>query len=113
MTAHTRARASSSTPIAAASTRRLTSGRWSRRTGGCQSLPRSRQGWDSAVAESFFGALKEELVHRQTFPTRAAARAATFEFIEVFCNQRRLHSSLGYLTPAEYEQQRHNQPEAA
>jgi putative transposase len=80
---------------------------------GIQSLSRPRQCWDNAVAESFFGTLKEELVHRQTFPTRAAARTAIFEFIEVFYNQRRLHSSLGYLTPAELEEQRRSQPEAA
>jgi transposase InsO family protein len=80
---------------------------------GCQSLSRPRQCWDNAVAESCFGTLKEELVHRQTFPTRAAARASIFEFIEVFYNQRRRHSSLGYLTPAEYEEQRRSQSEAA
>ncbi|MGO9207500.1 MAG: IS3 family transposase, partial [Candidatus Limnocylindrales bacterium] len=49
----------------------------------------------------------------QTFPTRAAARASNFEFIEVFYNQRRLHSSLSYLTPAEYEEQRRSLSEAA
>ena len=67
----------------------------------------------NAVAESFFATLKEELVHRQTYPTRAAARAAIFEFIEVFYNRRRLHSSLGNLTPAEYEAQRRQLSEAA
>ena len=52
------------------------------RHGALQSLSRPRQCWDNAVAESFFATLKLELVHRQTFPTRAAARAAIFEFIE-------------------------------
>jgi transposase InsO family protein len=80
---------------------------------GLQSLSRPRQCWDNAVAESFFATLKEELVHRQTYPTRAAARAAIFEFIEVFYNRRRLHSSLGNLTPAEYEAQRRQLSEAA
>ena len=80
---------------------------------GLQSLSRPRQCWDNAVAESFFATLKEELVHRQTFATRAAARAAIFEFIEVFYNRSRLHSSLGNLTPAEYEEQRRKLPEAA
>jgi transposase InsO family protein len=47
-----------------------------------------------------------ELVHRQTFPTRAAARRAIFEFIEVFYNRGRLHSTLNYRTPAEYEEER-------
>jgi putative transposase len=78
-----------------------------------QSLSRPRQCWDNAVAESFFSTLKEELVYRSTFPTRAAARAAIFEFIEVFYNRGRLHSTLGNLTPAEYEEQRLKQPEAA
>jgi putative transposase len=71
-----------------------------------QSLSRPRQCWDNAVAESFFATLKEELVHRQTLPTRAAARRAIFEFIEVFYNRARLHSSLHYLTPVEYEEER-------
>ena len=77
-----------------------------RRVGTVQSLSRPRQCWDNAVAESFFATLKEELVHRQTFPTRAAARRAIFEFIEVFYNRGRLHSTLNYRTPAEYEEER-------
>jgi transposase InsO family protein len=78
-----------------------------------QSLSRPRQCWDNAVAESFFSTLKQELVYRSTFPTRAVARAAIFEFIEVFYNRSRLHSTLGNLTPAEYEEKRLKQPEAA
>ncbi len=58
---------------------------------------------DTAVAESFFATLKIELVYRSTWPTRGAVRRATFEFIEVFYNRRRLHSTLGYWSPAEYE----------
>ncbi len=68
-----------------------------------QSLSRPRQCWDNAVAESFFSSLKLELVDRRSWATRAQARRAIFEYIEVFYNRRRLHSSLGYLTPAEYE----------
>jgi len=68
-----------------------------------QSLSRPRQCWDNAVAESFFATLKTELIYRQSWPTRSAARSAVFEFIEVFYNRRRLHSSLGYRSPAEYE----------
>jgi putative transposase len=68
-----------------------------------QSLSRPRQCWDNAVAESFFATLKTELIYRQAWPTRAAARHAVFEFIEVFYNRRRLHSSLGYRSPVEYE----------
>jgi len=68
-----------------------------------QSLSRPRQCWDNAVAESFFSTLKTELVYRRPWPTRAEARRAVFEFIEVFYNRRRLHSSLGYRPPVEYE----------
>ena len=57
--------------------------------------------WDNAAAESFFGALKNECYHRQSFPTRARARFAVADYIEMFYNRQRLHSSLGYRTPAE------------
>ena len=57
--------------------------------------------WDNAMAESFFAALKNELVHRTTFPTREKARQAIAEYIEVFYNRQRLHSGLGYKTPLE------------
>jgi putative transposase len=59
--------------------------------------------YDNAAAESFFATLKRELVHRHRFPTRAAARTAIFEFIEVFYNRQRLHSTIGYRSPAEFE----------
>lgn len=59
--------------------------------------------FDNAAAESFFATLKRELVHRHRFPTRAAARTAVFEFIEVFYNRRRIHSTIGYRSPAEFE----------
>ncbi|WP_434587179.1 transposase [Streptomyces sp. A5-4] len=57
--------------------------------------------WENAMAESFFGALKNELVHRAAFATRAHAHRATVRYIEMFSNQKRLHSGLGYKTPAE------------
>jgi putative transposase len=57
--------------------------------------------WDNAAAESFFAALKNEMYHRQYWPTRARARFAVAEYIEVFYNRRRLHSTLGYRTPFE------------
>lgn len=68
-----------------------------------QSFSRPAQCWDNAVAESWFSTLKHELIHRQSWPTRARARRAIFEYVEVFYNRRRLHSSLGYLSPADYE----------
>jgi putative transposase len=57
--------------------------------------------WDNALAESFFAALKNELVYRTVFPTREKARRAIAEYIEVFYNRQRLHSALGYKTPLE------------
>jgi putative transposase len=74
-----------------------------------QSLSRPRQCWDNAVAESFFSSLKLELVNRQSWATRAQARSAIVDYIEVFFNRRRLHSSLGYLSPADYEARRRAQ----
>jgi len=73
------------------------------RHGLLQSLSRPGQCWDNAVAESFFATLKEELIYRGIWPTRAAAKRAIFEYVEVFYNRQRMHSTLGYLTPAAYE----------
>lgn len=67
------------------------------------SMSRRGQCWDNAVAESFFATLKNELVHRRRWQTRHELRAAVFEYIEVFYNRRRLHSSLDYKTPAAVE----------
>jgi putative transposase len=69
------------------------------------SMSRKGNCWDNAVAESFFATLKAELVHRRRWSTRNELRSAAFEYIESFYNRRRLHSSLGYRTPAEVEQQ--------
>ena len=57
--------------------------------------------WDNAVAESFFSALKNEMFHHRQFSTRVRARFAVADYIEVFYNRRRLHSTLGYRTPHE------------
>jgi len=56
--------------------------------------------WDNAAAETFFATLKNEMYYRYRFPTRARARFAVAEYIEVFYNRKRPHSSLGYKTPA-------------
>ena len=65
----------------------------------------SRKGncWDNAPMESFFASLKKELVYRVTFATRADAERAMFEYIEVFYNRVRRHSTLGYVAPAVFE----------
>lgn len=67
----------------------------------------SRRGncWDNAVAESFFATLKRELADTADWGTRDEARTAVFEYIEVWYNQQRRHSSLGYLSPAAFELQ--------
>jgi putative transposase len=66
-----------------------------------RSVGRTGVCWDNAAAESFFASLKNEMYYRYTFPTRARARFAVADYIEVFYNRRRLHSTLGYRTPTE------------
>lgn len=68
------------------------------------SMSRRANCYDNAVAESFFATLKWELLDRQQWSTRAAARRAIFEYIEVWYNRQRRHSSLDYLSPLQYEQ---------
>ncbi len=68
-----------------------------------QSMSRKGNCWDNAVAESFFKTLKSELVNHTHFATRAAARLATFEYIEGWYNRRRKHSVLNYRTPSQQE----------
>jgi len=81
----------------------LAFGRHLRAAGLVSSMSRVGNCWDNAVAESFFATLKGELVDRQPWPSRAAARLAIFEYIEAFYNRQRRHSTLGYRSPAAYE----------
>ena len=67
------------------------------------SMSRKGDCWDNAMMESFFATLKKELVHQERYETRAAAKRSIFEYIEVFYNRERLHSSLGYVSPADFE----------
>ena len=60
--------------------------------------------WDNAPMESFFASLKKELVHHEDYQTREEAKASIFEYIEVFYNRQRRHSTLGFKSPTEYEQ---------
>lgn len=67
------------------------------------SMSRRANCWDNAPMESFFASLKKELVHDEDYATREEARSSLFEYIEVFYNRVRRHSSLGYRSPVEYE----------
>ncbi len=61
--------------------------------------------WDNAVVESFFHTLKVEFIHRRKFKTREEAKRKIFEYVEMYYNRKRAHSTLGYLSPFEYEKQ--------
>jgi putative transposase len=71
------------------------------------SMSRAGNCYDNAPMESFFASLKKELVHHEDYPTVEAAKASLFEYIEVFYNRIRRHSSLGYVAPAEFESADH------
>ena len=68
------------------------------------SMGRVGSAYDNALAEAFVATLKTELLYRSSWPTRQAVRTAIFEYIEGFYNTRRRHSSLGHLSPAEFEE---------
>lgn len=70
------------------------------------SMGRTGTALDNSISESFVSTLKAELVSDLQFPSRQAARTAVFEYLETFYNARRLHSSLGYRSPADYEEDR-------
>ena len=70
-----------------------------------QSMSRKGNCWDNAPSESFFSTLKRELCGNEAFVSRADAQSRIFEYIEVFYNRQRLHSTIGYLTPVEFEQE--------
>ena len=72
-------------------------------TGLVASMSRKGNCYDNAVVESFFSTLKNELVHERDYHTRDDARAEVFEFIEVFYNRQRLHQTLGYVSPVQFE----------
>ena len=73
------------------------------------SMSRKGNCYDNAVAESFFGSLKREVINRRRWPTRSAARAAVFTYIEGWYNRRRLHTTLGFRSPEEFEMAAQNQ----
>jgi putative transposase len=67
-----------------------------------QSMSRKANCWDNAVAESFFRTLKSELIHQMEVKSIAMTKIEVFEFIEIWYNRKRIHASLGYMTPDEY-----------
>jgi transposase InsO family protein len=69
------------------------------------SMSRAGNCYDNAAMESFWSTLKNERINRQKFATRAEARTAIFEYVEVFYNRQRLHSALGYQSPVDFENQ--------
>jgi putative transposase len=66
-------------------------------------MSRSGDCWDNAAMESFFSSMKTERTSRRNYQTRDEARADVFDYIERFYNPRRRHSTLGYLSPIDYE----------
>ena len=78
-------------------------GELARLNGVVLSIGRKGECWDNAVAESFFATIKRELIDTRTWPTREGLRRAVFDYIEGWYNVRRLHSSLDYCSPAEWE----------
>ena len=68
-----------------------------------QSMSRKGNCWDNAVAESFFSTLKTELVYQEKFKTKKEAEDKIFDYVEIFYNRQRIHSTLNYLTPEEFE----------
>jgi putative transposase len=78
-------------------------GQQARDAGIAVSMGSKGDAYDNAVAESFFATIKKELVHRQSWPSRRDLSSAVFEYIEAFYNRKRRHSTLGYLSPEEYE----------
>jgi putative transposase len=82
----------------------LAFGRAARQAGIAISMGSRGDAYDNAVAETFFATLKKELVNRRTWPSRHELQSAVFEYIEAFYNRQRRHSTLGMVSPADYEQ---------
>lgn len=84
----------------------LAFGRAAREAGIDVSMGSRGDAYDNAVAETFFATIKKELVNRRSWPSRLELQSAVFEYIEAFYNRRRRHSTLGMLSPTDYEQLR-------
>jgi putative transposase len=91
----------------------LAFGQSARDAGIARSMGSKGDCFDNAVAESFFATLKKELVHRRSWPTRRELTGEVFEYIEGFYNRTRRHSTLGYLSPADFEDSTRRQSSTA
>jgi putative transposase len=92
----------------------LAFGQQARAAGIAQSMGSKGDCYDNALAESFFATLKKELIHRRPWPTKPELRTEVFDYIETFYNRRRRHSTLGNLSPVEFEMiSREQEPEEA
>ena len=91
----------------------LSFGKHLEEAGICASMGRAGSALDNAMAESFVSTIKCELLRRHRFPTSETARVAIFEYIEGFYNRKRRHSSLGYESPAGYEEAKMKEAEVA
>jgi transposase InsO family protein len=76
-------------------------------------MSRSGDCWDNAVAESFFATIKGEMIDERDFETRAEAHAAIGDYIDAFYNVTRMHSTIGYVSPIEFELKLKSRREAA
>jgi putative transposase len=81
----------------------LAFGQKARAAGIAQSMGSRGDCFDNAVAESFFATIKKELIHQRSWPSKAELRTEVFEYIEVFFNRRRRHSTLGHVSPEQFE----------
>jgi len=89
----------------------LAFGQQARAAGIAQSMGSKGDCFDNAVAESFFATLKKELIHGRSWPSKAELRTEVFEYIEVFFNRRRRHSTLEFLSPEQFETTRQTEDE--
>jgi putative transposase len=89
----------------------LAFGQQARAAGIAQSMGSKGDCFDNAVAESLFATLKRKLIHRRSWPTKAELRTEVFEYIEIFFNRRRRHSTLGFLSPTQFERNHDQQTE--
>jgi len=91
----------------------LAFGQQARAAGVAQSMGSKGDCFDNAVAESFFATIKKELIYRRSWPTKVELRTEVFDYIEVFYNRERRHSTLGQLSPLKYEMIYLNQEQVA